>query len=59
MDLSALEKLKQTSQELKQKEQAKLEAEREKKKAEQRTREKNKTFADLLEESNMDWKKFK
>lgn len=55
----ALEKLKEASQTLRKEEEARKTAERERQAAERKAREKNKTFADLLSESSLDWKKFK
>ncbi|MBM7648060.1 ribosomal protein L14E/L6E/L27E [Bacillus ectoiniformans] len=59
LNASVLEKLKLTQQELKsQEDQAKAEEEA-RKKEERRLREKNKSFEELLNESNTDWRKFK
>lgn len=55
----ALEKLKEASQTLRKEEEARKTAERERQAAERKAKEKNKSFADLLSESNLDWKKFK
>jgi hypothetical protein len=55
----ALEKLKEASRTMREEEEKRKAAEREKKIAEQKAREKNKSFADLLNESDMDWRKFK
>ncbi|GER66095.1 sulfurtransferase [Weizmannia acidilactici] len=54
-----LEKLKQAKQELTVEEEEKKKAEAERRRAERKRREKNKSFAELLEESDMDWRKFK
>lgn len=54
-----MEKLKAQQKHLKEQEEQKKQAEIERKKEEQRLREKNKSFEDLLSESDMDWKKFK
>lgn len=55
----ALEKLKEVSRTMRQEEEQRKAAERERKITEQKIKEKNKSFADLFEESNLDWKKFK
>lgn len=55
----ALEKLKEASRTMRQEEEQRKIAERERKIAEQKMKEKNKSFADLFEESSLDWKKFK
>lgn len=54
-----LAKLRETQKELSQAEQVKKEAEEEKKREERKLREKNKSFEELLGESNLDWKKYK
>ena len=54
-----MQKLKAQQQELKEEEEKKKQADLQRKKEEQRLREKNKSFEELLSESNMDWKKFK
>lgn len=54
-----MEKLKAQQKHLMDQEEQKKQAEIERKKEEQRLREKNKSFEDLLSESDMDWKKFK
>lgn len=51
--------LKEKQQELKQAEAAKKAAEEQKKREERRLKEKNKSFEELLNESNLDWKQFK
>jgi hypothetical protein len=53
------EKLKEKQRLLKEEEQMKKEAELARKKEEARLREKNKSFEELLNESSMDWKKYK
>ncbi|MBE4910380.1 YqkE family protein [Bacillus luteolus] len=52
-------KLKETQKELKEVEQRKAEAELEKQKEERRLREKNKSFEELLNESNLKWNEYK
>jgi len=54
-----MQKLKAQQQQLKDEEEQKKQAELERKKEEKRLREKNKSFEELLSESDMDWKKFK
>ncbi|WP_018660546.1 YqkE family protein [Heyndrickxia acidiproducens] len=54
-----LAKLKQAKQELATAEEKKKKAEAEKKREERRQRDKNKSFAELLDESPMDWHKYK
>jgi flagellar basal body L-ring protein FlgH len=54
-----MEKLKAQKQQLKEAEEQKKQADIQRKKEEQRLREKNKSFEELLSESEMDWKKFK
>ncbi|WP_423407299.1 YqkE family protein [Heyndrickxia sp. MSNUG] len=54
-----MEKLKAQQKDLKEQEEQKKQAEIQRKKEEQRLREKNKSFEELLSESEMDWKKFK
>ena len=54
-----LEKLKTQQKEMKEQEEKQKQEEALRKKEEQRLREKNKSFEELLTESNMDWKKFK
>ncbi|KKB33033.1 YqkE family protein [Bacillus thermotolerans] len=52
-------KLQEKKQQLKAEEQKKQEEAQRKKQEERQQREKNKSFEELLNESNMDWKKFK
>lgn len=54
-----MKKLKDTSVTLKEAEKQKEEDERLKRIQEKREREKNKSFEELLEESNLDWRNFK
>jgi hypothetical protein len=54
-----MQKLKDQQQQLKAEEEQKKQAELERKKEEKRLREKNKSFEELLSDSDMDWKKFK
>ena len=54
-----LDKLKDMSRSVREEEEKKRAAEAERKRAEQKAREKNKSFAELLDESGLDWKKFK
>lgn len=51
--------LRQKQKELTEAEHAKKEAEEERKREERKQREKNKSFEELLGESNLDWKNFK
>ncbi len=51
--------LKDKQQELKAAEEKRKEAEEQKKREERRLKEKNKSFEELLKESNMNWKEFK
>lgn len=51
--------LRQKQKELTEVEHAKKEAEETRKREERKQREKNKSFEELLGESNLDWKKFK
>jgi hypothetical protein len=51
--------LKNKQQELKAEEEKRKEAEEQKKREERRLKEKNKSFEELLKESNMNWKDFK
>ncbi|MBD1378721.1 YqkE family protein [Metabacillus arenae] len=53
------QQLQSMKKELKEKETEKTEKEREQKIKEKREREKNKSFEELLAESNQDWKQFK
>ncbi|WP_027416366.1 YqkE family protein [Aneurinibacillus terranovensis] len=59
LDPAVVAKLKDAGKAMKQKQEEDRQREIERKKAEQRAREKNKSFAELLEESHLDWKKFK
>lgn len=54
-----VKQLKNTKNELEAEAQRQKEAEEERKKEERRLKEKNKTFEELLNESEFDWKKFK
>jgi hypothetical protein len=54
-----MEKLRETQKQLSKEETEKKEAEEAKKREERRLKEKNKSFEELLNESGMDWKKFK
>lgn len=54
-----MEKLKAQQKQLKEQEEKQKQEEALRKKEEQRLREKNKSFEELLTESDMDWKKFK
>ncbi|QED48515.1 YqkE family protein [Cytobacillus dafuensis] len=54
-----MKKLKDTKQELKAEEDKKREEEEQRKKEERRLREKNKSFEELLGESNLNWKEYK
>ncbi|WP_409301515.1 YqkE family protein [Peribacillus sp. SCS-155] len=54
-----MEQLRKTQKQLADEESAKKEAEEAKKKEERRLKEKNKSFEELLNESGMDWRKFK
>jgi hypothetical protein len=53
------EQLKAKKKELEAEEQRRKEEEEARRREEQRRREKNKTFEELLNESNLDWRKFK
>lgn len=59
LDSSLLQKLKETKKQLEQQEQKQKEEEVKRKREEKRLREKNKSFEELLAESNLDWRKFK
>lgn len=59
LNVDLVKKLKNTKNELEEQAQAKKEAEEERKREERRLKEKNKTFEELLNESEFDWKKFK
>lgn len=54
-----LSKLKQAQQDLKAEEESRKLQEEERKREERRQREKNKSFEELLNESSMDWQKYK
>jgi uncharacterized protein (DUF3084 family) len=54
-----MSQLRQKQKELTDAEQAKKEAEEARKREERKQREKNKSFEELLGESNLDWKNFK
>ncbi|BAU28620.1 uncharacterized protein DUF3886 [Aneurinibacillus soli] len=54
-----LDKLKNMSRTMKEEEEKKRVAALEQQRAEQKEREKNKSFSELLDESHLDWKKFK
>ncbi|MEH7124389.1 YqkE family protein [Bacillus sp. JJ1773] len=54
-----MEKLKDTKQELKAAEDKQKEEEEQRKREERRLREKNKSFEELLGESNLNWKEYK
>ncbi|MEH6945946.1 YqkE family protein [Bacillus sp. JJ634] len=54
-----MSKLRQTQKELTEAAQVKKEAEEARKREERKRREKNKSFEELLEESNLDWKNYK
>ncbi|WCK55556.1 YqkE family protein [Aneurinibacillus sp. Ricciae_BoGa-3] len=59
LDAGILEKLKNTSKALKQEEAERQEQEKQRRLEEARLREKNKSFAEMLDESKLDWKKYK
>lgn len=59
LNQDVMEKLKAQKQQFKEAEEQKKQAELQRKKEEQRLREKNKSFEELLSESEMDWEKFK
>ncbi|MGC8228392.1 DUF3886 domain-containing protein [Pseudobacillus badius] len=59
LNASVLEQLKKKQQQLKTEEEEKKAAAEQRKREERRQREKNKSFEELLNESSMDWKKFK
>lgn len=59
LDNSVLSQLQDKKNELKKVEEKKKEEELERKREERRLREKNKSFEELLNESDMDWEKFK
>ncbi|WP_442594696.1 YqkE family protein [Neobacillus sp. D3-1R] len=54
-----MKQLKEKQQELKASEEKKLQEEEARKREERRLKEKNKTFEELLNESNTDWRSFK
>lgn len=54
-----LDKLKDMSRTMREEEEKKRAAAVEQQRAEQKEREKNKSFSELLDESKLDWKKFK
>ena len=54
-----LKKMQETKLQLKEREKRKAEEDEARKREERRLREKNKSFEELLNESNLDWKKFK
>lgn len=54
-----LQKLKNMKKELLQKEEEEKKKKQELERKQRREREKNKSFAELLEESNLDWQEFK
>ncbi|WP_096200861.1 YqkE family protein [Bacillus sp. FJAT-45350] len=59
LDKKSIEKLKHASKMVEQQEKQEKEVERQRKIAERKEQEKNKTFEQLFEESNLDWKTFK
>ena len=59
LDADTLAKLNKTEKQLRQIEQEKKEAEQKKRMEEQKRREKNKSFAELLNESKLDWREYK
>ncbi|GIN60652.1 hypothetical protein J27TS8_06450 [Robertmurraya siralis] len=59
LNADLLKQLKDQKQQLKEAEEKKQLEEEERKREERRLREKNKSFEELLNESPMDWKKFK
>lgn len=59
LDENLLQKLKETKKELGENAIKQKEEEEERKREERRKREKNKTFEELLSESNLDWRKYK
>lgn len=59
LDQNVFAKLKEKQQELKIEAKRQQELEEEQKRQERKQREKNKSFEELLNESNLDWKKFK
>ncbi|WP_062356105.1 YqkE family protein [Bacillus kwashiorkori] len=59
LDVELMKQLQEKKQEMKTVEEEKKRREEEKKSAERKRREKNKSFEELLDESNLDWTKFK
>lgn len=59
LNAELLEKLKHTKKELEEKERMKKKEEERKRREERKKREKNKSFEELLNESDLDWRKFK
>ncbi|HHY72220.1 MAG TPA: YqkE family protein [Bacillus bacterium] len=59
LDQNVFAKLKEKQQELKIEAKKQQELEEERKRLERKQREKNKSFEELLSESDLDWKKFK
>ncbi|EKN63119.1 Protein of unknown function (DUF3886) [Schinkia azotoformans MEV2011] len=59
LDQNVFAKLKEKQSELKMEAKKQQELEEEQKRLERKQREKNKSFEDLFNESNLDWKKFK
>lgn len=59
LDQNVFAKLKEKQLELKQEAQRQQQAEEERMREERKQREKNKSFGDLLGESDLDWRKFK
>ncbi|GMB07765.1 uncharacterized protein DUF3886 [Thermolongibacillus altinsuensis] len=56
---NVLKRLKEKQKELEEKEKRQKEEEEARRREEARQREKNKSFAELLEESDLDWRQFK
>ncbi len=59
LDEELIQKLKETKKDLEELERKKKEEEEARKREERRRREKNKSFEELLNESNLDWRQFK
>jgi hypothetical protein len=59
INLNLVKQLKETQQQLKAEETRKKEEEEQKKREERRLREKNKSFEELLKESNLNWREYK
>lgn len=59
LDTALLQKLQAKKQQLKKEEKQKEELEAKRRQEERRQREKNKSFEELLNESNLDWRQFK